>query len=185
MHKTRIEKYLAMLTGGVLTVAVLIGTPAVRGALNLPESTPTLQNASPSMDTLVASFLDALAAKDRNALQQLRVTEREYIDIIMPGAGEPGKARKGFPEEKAAYFWDVLNTKSLYSEIALVNGYGGRKYTLRDVVWAKGVQQFDGYAGYAQLRLTVQDEQGEAHEIETGSVVERGGRFKFVSYIKD
>ena len=59
------------------------------------------------------------------------------------------------------------------------------KYRVRDVSWAKGVKQFDGYTGYAQLRLTVEDEKGEAHEIRTGSVAAIGGRYKFVSYVRD
>src|SRR5262245_44339974 len=106
--------------------------PATKG-------TPQLQNAAPSMDALIARFLGALNKKDQKTLRQLRVDEREYIHVIMPGSIEPGKERREFPEEKAKYFWDVLNTKSSYSETALLNGYGGRKYRVRDVSWAKGV----------------------------------------------
>lgn len=170
-----------------LALAALLVAPGARAAhpTVAPSRGPKLQNASPSMDALLARFLGALATKDQKALQGLRVNEREYLDIIMAGANGPGKPRKRFPEEKAKYFWDVLNTKSLYSELALLNGYGGRKYTVREVSWAEGVKQFDGYTGYAQLRLTVHDDKGESHEIETGSVAEVGGRYKFVSYVKD
>jgi len=173
-----------MMVSWVLAATMAIGASAVVAHAARRPATQ-LQNTAPSMDALIARFLAALSAKDRKALQRLRVTDREYIDVIMPGSIEPGRKRRTFAEEKARYFWDALNEKSLFSEIALLNGYGGRKYKVRDVSWAKGVKHFDGYTGYAQLRLTVEDEKGEPHEIATGSVAEIGGRYKFVSYVRD
>jgi hypothetical protein len=180
----------AQITRAMMLIVTLALTAACGGhgataAPQVPTAASALANAEPSVDALITRFLDALAEKDRRALEAMRVNKREYIDIIMPGTIEPGKERRRFPEDKATYFWDVLNTKSLYSELALLNSHGGRHYTVRDVSWAKGVQHFDGYTGYAQLRLTVQDERGESHEIETGSVAEVAGRYKFISFIRD
>ena len=169
-----------------MALAIVIGSPVARaGQKPSGAAPPQLQNTAPSMDTLIARFLGALAKKDRKELQRLRVNEREYVGIIMPGSVAPGKAQQTFAGEKAKYFWGVLNEKSVYSEMALLNTHGGRRYKVTDVSWAKGIKQFDGYTGYAQLRLTVQDEKGEFHEIETGSVAEIGGRYKFVSYVRD
>jgi hypothetical protein len=190
MVGTKDRARMAGMTRGLAAVAfalVILHAVTASGATRRPAAAPAtrLENGFPSIDALIGRFLGALTAKDQQALRRLRVNQREYIDIIMPGSIEPGRERKKFPEEKAEYFWEVLNTKSLYSEIALLNGYGGRKYKVRDVSWAKGVKEFDGYTGYAQLRLTVQDEKGESHDIETGSVAKVGGRYKFVSYVKD
>ncbi len=171
-----------------LSVAALLsvaGPTTARAAHRPPPAATELEHAAPSIDVLVDRFLAALSKKDRKSLQRLRVTKREYIDIIMPGTAEPGHTQRKYPEEKATYWWDTLNEKSLYSEIALLNGYGGQKYKVRDVSWAKGVQQFAGYTGYAQLRLVVEDDEGESHEIDTGSVAEVHGRYKFVSYVRD
>jgi hypothetical protein len=173
---------------GLLCAVLACGFPGASGvhaARKAPAQATALRNGAPSMDVLLAQFIDALAARDRNALRRLRVDEREYLDVVMPGSIEPGKERRRFPDEKAKYFWDVLNEKSTFGEIALLNNFGGRKFTVQGVDWAKGVRQFDGYKGYAQLRLTVRDETGAAHEIDTGSVAEIGGRYKFVSYIRD
>src|SRR5262245_61150935 len=171
----------------ILSITLVAGWGNVVSAARPIPSTspPKLANTQPSLDALITRFLGALTKKDREALTRMRVDKREYIDIIMPGTVDPGKEQRKMPEDKATYFWDVLNTKSLYSEIALLNNFGGRKYKVRNVSWAKGIQHFDGYTGYAQLRLTVQDERGEEHEIATGSVAEIAGRYKFVSYIRD
>jgi len=172
--------------GAVVALAAALVPHAARAGHQPPaDAPPHLENTAPSIDVLIGRFLGALTAKDRRALQRLRVNQREYIDVIMPGSIEPGKERRTFPEDKAQYFWGVLNEKSVYSEIALLNGYGGRKYKVETVTWAKGVKQFDGYTGYAQLRLTVRDEKGDAHEIDTGSVAEIAGRYKFISYVRD
>ena len=169
----------------VALAAALVPGAAYAGHQPPAAATPHLENTAPSIDVLIGRFLGALTAKDRKALQRLRVNEREYIDIIMPGSIEPGKERRTFPEDKAQYFWGVLNEKSVYSETALLNGYGGRKYKVQTFTWAKGVKQFDGYTGYGQLRLIVKDAKGDSHEIQTGSVAEIGGRYKFISYVRD
>jgi hypothetical protein len=130
---------------GIALLVMFSALPAHATRRSPGQTIPKLQNSAPSLDAPIIRFLDALRAKDRHALQRLRVNKREYIDIIMPGTVPPGKERRTFPGDRATYFWDVLNEKSVYSELALLHIYGGRKYTVRQVEWAKGVQEFEGY----------------------------------------
>src|SRR5262245_20923151 len=78
--------------GAVVVVAAVLVCPTARAGHQPPrESTLQLQNTAPSIDTLITRFLAALTAKDRKALQRLRVNERDYIDVIKPGQIEPRK----------------------------------------------------------------------------------------------
>jgi hypothetical protein len=89
------------------------------------------------------------------------------------------------PVETAKYFWDVLNTKSLYSEQYLLNTYGGRTFRVKNISFAKGQKQFAWFVAYQQLRLNVEDGSGGEDEIRTGSIAKVRDRFKFVSYLRD
>src|SRR5689334_15143066 len=91
-----------MVVSWALAVTMAIGASGVVGHAARRPATQ-LQNTAPSMNALIARFLTALSAKDRKALQRLRVTDREYIDVIMPGSIEPERERHRFAEEKARY----------------------------------------------------------------------------------
>src|SRR5438552_77817 len=95
----------------VLTALAIVGLVGSQRAYAAPRPAAMaalqLQDAAPSMDVLIARFLTALATKDRSALRRMRVSKREYIDVIMPGSIEPGGIRRTFPDDKATYFWDT------------------------------------------------------------------------------
>src|SRR5205814_592624 len=65
------------------------------GAFAAPASIDRkLEGGSPSVDELVARFLDALGKKDAATLRRLRVTREEYLDIILPGTVPVGADRR-------------------------------------------------------------------------------------------
>jgi hypothetical protein len=144
-----------------------------------------LDGGAPSLEALVGDLLAALAAKDRDALDRLRVSEREYVDVIVPGNVEPGQPPQRMPADKVGYFWASLNTKSLYWEQHLLDEFGGRAYTLKGIDYGKGEKEYAGFRAYRQLRLTLEDEQGLQRDLGTGSAVEVKGKFKFVSFVRD
>jgi hypothetical protein len=159
------------------------GTATARRAR--PEPAPHLTDAAPSVDALLGRFLAALADGDRAALERLRVNEREYLDIILPRSVEPEAPLQRMPPDKARFFWDLLNTKSAYSAQHLLNQFGGQRYRVKQVAYAKGKKTYAGFTGYEQLRLTLEDTSGQERELRTGSIVEVHGAFKFVSFIRD
>jgi len=145
-----------------------------------------LENGAPSSDALIQRFLQALDQKDERALRSLRTTESEYRSIILPGTVPPGAPRRHYRKDVADYFWGVMNAKSAYYEQYLINTAGGRgPSTLKLVTYKKGRQQYADYTAYKQLRLVVEDGAGHEQDIRTGSIVEVGGRYKFISFIRD
>ena len=148
------------------------------------ESSQTLRDAASSKEELARWLLEALEKRDLQALRRLRVTESEYKDVILVGSVEPGQPLRNYPPDVADYAWKTLNTKSLYYERYLLAQVGGKTIEYKDMSFAKGVADYATYRAYRQLRLAVL-ENGSPGELATGSIAEVGGRYKFISYIRD
>lgn len=163
-------------------------TLLIAGTLLLMASTPAvpkLRDGAPSSDALISRFLDALERRDATALHALRVDEREYLDVILPGSVEKGQPRRRWPEDVSRYFWSEIDSKSLYSEEALLQAWGGKHWALRGVEYERGTKQYATYTAHRQVRLTLAGEDGQEMVLATGSIAELGGRFKFLSYKRD
>jgi hypothetical protein len=146
----------------------------------------TLSHAFASADALINEFLRALEKDDPDALRRLRVTETEYREIILPGSVREGQPLRQYRKDVADYAWSSLDTRSWYHEQALLQGYRGRRLTMKSVEYDKGVGRYANHTAYKQLRLTL-DEPATGKEVKlgTGSIVEIDGRFKFISFIND
>jgi hypothetical protein len=172
-----------MKTGHAVTRTLLIA-----GTLLLMASTqppPRLRDGAPSADALISRFLDALERRDAAALRALRVSEREYLDVILPGSVEKDQPRRRWPEDVSRYFWSEIDSKSLYSEEALLQSWGGKHWTLKGLEYERGTKQYAAYTAHRQLRLTLAGEDGQEVVLATGSIAELGGQFKFLSYKRD
>jgi hypothetical protein len=146
----------------------------------------TLSHAFASADTLIHQFLRALEKDDPDALRRLRVTETEYREIILPGSVREGQPLRHYRKDIADYAWSSLDTRSWYHEQALLQGYRGRRFTVKSVEYDKGVGRYANHTAYRQLRLTLEEpETGTEVRLGTGSIVEIAGRFKFISFIND
>ena len=142
-----------------------------------------LSNAFSSREALLEQFLQALHAKDAAALRRLRVTEDEYRTFFIPASVKEG-APPQLPSERASkLYWDLLNTKSLYSADAMLRGFGGRSYKLKGVAYEKGPRTYAFYSADRGTLLTVEDDAGKSLEISLGSIVDVKGQFKFMSFI--
>jgi hypothetical protein len=118
----RVVQIAALLLGwSVVNVPAHLG-PRLAGAA----AARGLRDAPASREALIARFLAALAARDREALHRLRVDEDEYVEIILPGSVPPGTPLRVWPDDVRRYFWREFNTKSLYAETHLLEGFGGR-----------------------------------------------------------
>jgi hypothetical protein len=143
-----------------------------------------LDTSASSTAELVQRLLEALERRDLNALHRLRVTEPEYKGIILAGGVPVGQPFRSYRAEVSDLAWQTLNTKSIYYERFLLHEYGGRRYELKDVRFEEGTADYAGYRAHRQLRLSLARE-GSTVELATGSIAEVGGRFKFVSFIRD
>ncbi len=147
--------------------------------------TAPLHGGASSTDELIQRLLVSLRDNDATALRTLRVTQDEYLEVILPGSVKPGEPLRRWPEEATRYFWGELDSKSLYSEEALLQLFGGHTYRVKDVRWDKGTQQYATYQAYKQLRLDLVGDDGQEAHLETGSIAEVDGRFKFISFRRD
>lgn len=142
-----------------------------------------LTDAAPSIEVLLDRLLKALAANDAEALHRLRVTKDEYLTFVLPGSAKPGEPPQALDAQSSQFAWDMLNTKSHYAGVALLNGHGGKRYRLEEVRYLKGHQQYLWYDAYKVAELTVESEDGTEGAITLGSIVHIGGEYKFIGLI--
>lgn len=143
-----------------------------------------LQGGARSVDQLVARFLQALRKEDSDGLRALRVTEKEYQDVILPGSAKPGEPPLHYAPEFAEFLWDSLNARNYHGERTLVGGYGGKPLTLRETSLNRE-HEFAGYRSYGRVDLKLTDDQGNEVLLEMGSIAKVGDRFKFVSFVRN
>ena len=119
--------------------------------------------------------------------QELTLAEsrREYVKIIMPGFVPPGAEPRLVAPSENDFWWSMLDTKSKYSELAILSRLGGRRYSVKDVTFLKGTEEYAWYTAHKRILLTLQDDDGAQTTLQMGSVVEANGEFKFVSYTRD
>lgn len=146
-----------------------------------------LTDGAPSLDELVARFLDALQKKDKEGIHRLRVTQDEYLDVIMPGSVDAGRPIRQYDhrDQASQYFWSILDTRSVYSEAALVSSWGGEPLKLKSIKYRRGVKEYATYKAYKQLSLVLERTDGSNDELRIGSVAEIDGQYKFISYVRD
>ena len=173
----------------VLVVGVVVDYAARGGGA--PESQAALrprrvEGGAASLDELTARFLEAVRAKDRGALEELRFTEAEYRRVILPYYGvAKGQPPQRISEKASKYFYETMNTKSYYHRENILNRFGGKPFTLKGHRFGKQSEEFAEYTAYPRIIFTLVDESGEEIELQTGSIAEVDGHFKFASYIRD
>lgn len=175
----------ALLIGSVALAVMVSISEAANPPTPSPRPRPGLEDGAGSTQALIDSFLRALNAKDATALRGLRVTETEYRNLIIPGHVPPGQPPRPLTPEWRDYAWGNLQTRSHYNELRLLQEFGGRELVVKDVQFEGGEKRYAGYRAYSQLHLTVQKPDGETRELRTGSIAEIGGKFKFISFIRD
>ena len=171
--------------------ALFLGMPGLQAA---EEARPTeakatppvrLEHAAPSIDKLIEEFVGAINDKDKGRLRELRVSQDEYVGLILPGSVEPGARRPHYNQEEIEYLWGILNGKSVYAEANLIASFGGHNATVTEKEFRKGVTKYADYTAYKQVILTLKDDKGTEATMRIGSIAEVDGQFKFISYVRD
>jgi hypothetical protein len=177
---------------GLVLGAVTLGAAAffVSGRVQAadqgkPAPAVRLQHAAPSIDKLIDEFVKAINDRDKVRLRQLRVSQEEYLGVIVPGSIEPGEHRPQYNQEESDYIWGILNGKSVYAEANLIASFGGHHATVTEKEFRKGIKKYADYTAYKQLVLTLKDDKGTEATMRIGSIAEVDGQFKFISYVRD
>ena len=156
---------------------LLIGLLVYSGLMGCEK--PVWKNSLDSPDQLGHAVVDALNAKDIEALNRLRVERAAYLDWIWP-AFPASRPPNNFPGDFA---WSNLNRKCNTGMKKWIARYGG--YDLK-FVGIRFDQRRETYDEFQLLRgtvLTLQNTAGEKRELEIlGSVVVKDERYKLLSY---
>jgi hypothetical protein len=166
---------------------VLLGILTALPQLSLGDAKPAarLQHGAASIEILIDDFVHAINDQDKTRLRQLRVSQDEYVAVILPGSVQPGERRPQYNQEEAEYLWGILNGKSIYAEAGLLASFGGHHATVTGKEFRKGTTKYADYTAYKQLVLTLKDDKGTEATMRIGSIAEVGGQFKFISYVRD
>lgn len=169
----------------LIAAVVFAGWSPAPASVPSPDRVRLDRAAAPSLDALVSRLLRALEAKDADELRRLRVTRREYTKIIMPGFVAPGVEPRLIAPDENELWWSMLDTKSRYSELAILDQFGGKRLAVKDVTFLNGTERYAWYTAHKRILLTLRDGDGAEATLQMGSVVEANGAFKFVSYTRD
>ncbi len=138
-----------------------------------------LQGAEASEWALSLKALEALEKRDAAALGALRITEREYKDLLFPElpAAGPGQT---IPVDT---HWYLLDMKSLKGLREVIQDYGGEKLELLEVIPTGGVEEYKTFKLLKKVELRVRRPNGEESRIRVfGSIFVLDGQFKVVSF---
>jgi hypothetical protein len=136
-----------------------------------------MQNSSDSIESLARKVLRAVDQNDLNQLDQLRINRNEFEKYLWK---EFPASRQDVPINFA---WDNLNGKTIKGMTRAISDFGGQSFTLLDVDFENSVDRYASFKIYPSAVLHVVDRDGKERLLNfCGSVVERNGEFKFLSY---
>jgi len=137
---------------------------------------------APSVDALMDALVQALSRKDMNALDQLRVSKAEYVDLIVPGTVPLGQPPRQVSAEPKEFFWSMLDTRSRYFADNLVAQLGGRTYRSHQLRFSKPPKEFAWYTAHGEVRMDLEGEDDVTYHLLAGWVAEVDGKYKFIGY---
>jgi hypothetical protein len=157
---------------------------AVRASASLPKPY-TLEGAAPSIDVLVSQLVDALESGDKEAVNRCLITKQDYVDFVLPGAGKPGTPPRHYDDRMNDYAWGTMYGKTIYFRANLIDSMRGKHYTVKDYHFRKGVNDYAWYRAHEQISILLVDDSGSEKPLNTGSILEVNGRYKFISLVND
>jgi hypothetical protein len=162
----------------LMLAGILTGLLAVAGC----QSDPPLANTQDSARAVAQQVLDAIARRDRAALDALAITEPEFRVHVWPSL-PAARPERNLP---MSYVWGDLHQKSTASLSRILAQHGERRYELVDVRFAEAATPYDGYTVHRKAVLTVRGAGGATEGIRVcGSLIEKDGRWKVFSYVID
>jgi hypothetical protein len=141
-----------------------------------------LSGGAPSRDSLVARFVDAVTRQDTAAIQEMVLSRAEYGWIYFPSLQRMNPRTNMQPE----VMWMLHTQESQKGITRVLRRLGGGQarfgaYACED---APQVEEANRYFHQCTVRTIAPD--GETAPLKLfGSMIERGGRWKIVSYGND
>lgn len=142
---------------------------------------PPLAHTYPAAEPLAEAVFDALARKDRAALEGMALSEQEFRHHVWP---ELPAAR---PERNLpfSFVWGDLRQKSTGALTETLAQHGGRRYELVRVEFS-GRTDYATYRVHREATLHARDSAGKNHVLRVcGSFIEKDGAWKVFSFVVD
>ena len=137
-----------------------------------------LTNTSASPEEVCQKTLGALERKDTLGLLQLRLTKFEHDSLLVPQMPLPPPG----VERDMGMAWYMLDQRSIKGIRRALEDYGGQRFSLIRVRFAKPDERFGNLVVHRGTQVTVRDSTDSEIVLPIfGSILEDGGRFKLVS----
>ncbi len=135
------------------------------------------QDSEPSKERLIKRALSAIEDRDALALKKIMITEQDFRNYIWPEL--PAK-KNNAPYD---YIWSQMAMKSGLGIENIMNTLGGIKMTFRDCAFEDSMESYSGFTIYSGAIVRVEGQQDLERKLRVfGSIVERAGEFKILSY---
>ena len=172
----------ALSSGAVVDTVHAMEEEFRRFTADLGERPTELDGGAASLDALARQFVAAVSARDTAALGRMHVTRPEFAHLYWLGSPV---SRPPY-EMPPGLLWFQLEGGSATGVRRLLAEYGGRALKLESVQCPGGTRdETNGTVSHLDCTVTLRVD-GERRTQELfGNVVERGGRFKFLSYAND
>ncbi|MEX2281712.1 MAG: hypothetical protein WEE89_04395 [Gemmatimonadota bacterium] len=150
-----------------------------RAQLSDPVAT-ALSPVADSRELLVRQFLTALEARDSTALKSLVLSTAEFIDLYYPSTPYTRPPYRQNP----AFVWFLIQQNSQKGISRAMDRFGGRP--LRYQGSECKPEEPQGNNRFWSCAVRIEPATGQPGSIRLfGSIMERAGRYKFVSYAND
>jgi hypothetical protein len=144
-------------------------------------SHPPLANTFSSAEALAAAVLNALAQRDRAALEALALNEREFRTHVWPDL-PAARPERNLP---FSYVWGDLRQKSQMSLSTTLARHGGSRYSLVGVTF-EGETRYANYRVHRRTGIVVRTPSGNEHTLRVcGSMIQENDEWKVFSYVVD
>jgi hypothetical protein len=146
------------------------------------DSAVALTGGSDSRDALVRRFVKALNARDTADLLRMAMRGREFTDLYYPESPYSHPPYKQSP----ALAWSLIQNPSTSGLNKLMQRLGGKPLTYLGHRCDPKVMHEGRSTRFAGCLVQIAGEKGDTvSKRYFGSIIERGGQFKFISYTND
>lgn len=143
---------------------------------------PPLQHTFDSPEQLARAVLDRLAARDRDGLAALALSDDEFRARVWPEL-PASRPERNVP---VGFAWSGLHQKNRAHLAQTFAQHAGRRYELVSVRFRGDTTRYASFSVARQAELTVRDERGVEHRLRLfGSVLSDGASCKLFSYVVD
>lgn len=145
-----------------------------------PEAPMALSHTYDSPEALGRAVLDALRRRDRGALESLRVTREEYLELFWPELPE----RDDTPFDFA---WQLNDDHSRTGISQALGEFGGQDFELIELRFTEPPEVYETFTVHfgAELRVRRISDGKEGTLPILSVVAERGGRWKLLNFRED